>query len=625
MIKRTLIMLFLNHLFILLSLQISIHNPNACAQNNWAIQEAFAKEERLALSDTIDISIPTNLAGGKNTIIAVPVNLDDPLINCAVSTYQFIVTFDPNILQFQNCSDAGCLTQSWEGPFVGNMGPGKISVGAFGTQPSQWSASPPPLLYLNFLIIGEPESTSSIHFESFSFDVPNISIKCHDGKITVMSDNNAAIIEVKSHRFGPGHKNQPLEVYFKNPMSVFGIQFTAKFDSRLLSCVKADTASRSARMQIVSKIWADSVRVLIFSATGDSLEPGEGVIVKLFMNVDSNAPAGDSTRIDFPEVKISGKAGKRIPAIAKAGYVSFGLKGDINNDGILDIYDITLMIDIILGNYQPTPYEFWAADMDDSGEVDIYDLIQLIEMVRDGGRPGAARPKTLLASAAACQIQLPKLSFVSGESVDLPIIASFDEPISGLQLRFKYQTDVLKILAPKLTEMTQHMNFAYNDKNGELTILIFSPEGHSFEANNGIILTLPIQSLQQIRESVPLSIDEAIAVNSHGEKIKVQFQSEIAPQGAPKNFFLGQNYPNPFNSETCIEFQIPEAGHVTLKIYNLLGEEIKTLIDNNMKIGSHKIIWDGKMNNGIIAPSGVYIYCLEHNNFKDNKKIVIQK
>jgi hypothetical protein len=76
----------------------------------------------------------------------------------------------------------------------------------------------------------------------------------------------------------------------------------------------------------------------------------------------------------------------------------------------------------------------------------------------------------------------------------------------------------------------------------------------------------------------------------------------------PKEIALHQNYPNPFNPRTDIRFDIPEAAHVTLKIYNLLGEEIRTLVDNDVETGFHAISWDGKNETGKELPSGVYIY-----------------
>ena len=86
----------------------------------------------------------------------------------------------------------------------------------------------------------------------------------------------------------------------------------------------------------------------------------------------------------------------------------------------------------------------------------------------------------------------------------------------------------------------------------------------------------------------------------------------------PKEFKLDQNYPNPFNPGTIIEFALPKSAFVTLKVYNLVGEENTTLIAENLSAGIHKINWDAT---GLA--SGVYWYRLEAENFVQFKKLIL--
>lgn len=78
-----------------------------------------------------------------------------------------------------------------------------------------------------------------------------------------------------------------------------------------------------------------------------------------------------------------------------------------------------------------------------------------------------------------------------------------------------------------------------------------------------------------------------------------------------KDFRLSQNYPNPFNPVTKIEYSIPEPSFVTLKIYNLLGQEVRTIVANGHPAGRYKMQWDSKDNFGISVGSGTYIYVLK--------------
>ena len=86
-------------------------------------------------------------------------------------------------------------------------------------------------------------------------------------------------------------------------------------------------------------------------------------------------------------------------------------------------------------------------------------------------------------------------------------------------------------------------------------------------------------------------------------------------------FVLQQNYPNPFNPNTTIEFSLPNTEFVTLKIYNILGEEVATLVSEKFTAGKYKYEWDASR-----LASGVYLYRLEAgNNFIKTKKLILLK
>ncbi|MGD8777350.1 MAG: T9SS type A sorting domain-containing protein [Ignavibacteria bacterium] len=93
----------------------------------------------------------------------------------------------------------------------------------------------------------------------------------------------------------------------------------------------------------------------------------------------------------------------------------------------------------------------------------------------------------------------------------------------------------------------------------------------------------------------------------------------------PTKYALMQNYPNPFNPTTTIQYDIPKTGLVEIKIYNLLGQVVKHLVDNVQNAGSYSIVWDGKNDFGSRAASGVYIYSLKSNDFVQSKKMLLLK
>jgi N-acetylneuraminic acid mutarotase len=88
----------------------------------------------------------------------------------------------------------------------------------------------------------------------------------------------------------------------------------------------------------------------------------------------------------------------------------------------------------------------------------------------------------------------------------------------------------------------------------------------------------------------------------------------------PSGFALSQNYPNPFNPSTTIRFDLPKSSFVTLRVYDLLGKEITTLVNEKKSSGEYTIDWNGKD-----LPSGLYIYQLKAGDFTETRKLVLQK
>jgi len=93
----------------------------------------------------------------------------------------------------------------------------------------------------------------------------------------------------------------------------------------------------------------------------------------------------------------------------------------------------------------------------------------------------------------------------------------------------------------------------------------------------------------------------------------------------PYGYNLGQNYPNPFNPSTKIDFGLPEAGNVQLTIYDILGREVITLLNDSQEPGYKSIIWHGIDAFGRNVGAGMYFYSLQAGDFRQTKKMVLLK
>ena len=93
----------------------------------------------------------------------------------------------------------------------------------------------------------------------------------------------------------------------------------------------------------------------------------------------------------------------------------------------------------------------------------------------------------------------------------------------------------------------------------------------------------------------------------------------------PKTFQLSQNFPNPFNSTTQIAYQLPQGNHVLINIYNVNGQHVKTLVDENKEPGTYFVVWDGINAKGTNEASGVYIVSLQTTSFMAVRKMILLK
>lgn len=115
-------------------------------------------------------------------------------------------------------------------------------------------------------------------------------------------------------------------------------------------------------------------------------------------------------------------------------------------------------------------------------------------------------------------------------------------------------------------------------------------------------------------------------VSNINENYTVTFGGCLNPLGIHqistviKDFSLGQNYPNPFNPSTKINFSIPQSSHVSLIIYDILGKEVKVVVNENLIPGEYEADFEA---NGL--PSGIYYYILKTDNYRSVKKMILLK
>jgi hypothetical protein len=153
----------------------------------------------------------------------------------------------------------------------------------------------------------------------------------------------------------------------------------------------------------------------------------------------------------------------------------------------------------------------------------------------------------------------------------------------------------------------------HNYEHGRLRIAIAAAKG----MKNGNVINLGIRIKDK---EAKLNISGIAKLNDNFD-----IQLDATVRQIPAQFALSNNYPNPFNPTTNINYQLAEDAQVTLKIYNMLGQEVKTIISEAQEAGYYTAKWDGNNDFGARVSSGVYIYSLHAGSFVATKKMNLIK
>lgn len=170
-------------------------------------------------------------------------------------------------------------------------------------------------------------------------------------------------------------------------------------------------------------------------------------------------------------------------------------------------------------------------------------------------------------------------------------------------------------------------NNGVSPQNHVMRKMITSPTGESIDLSSNQTISKEI-GFDSIWNSERLGIIVFLQNSSTKEVYQSQFitYNELGTTDVDENnslpisYNLSQNYPNPFNPATTIEYHIPNAEKVVLKVYNLIGQEVAELVNSNKSAGSYKVNFNAEK-----LASGVYYYTLSAGNFVQSKKLILLK
>ncbi len=291
-------------------------------------------------------------------------------------------------------------------------------------------------------------------------------------------------------------------------------------------------------------------------------------------------------------------------------------RGDVNGDGYIDILDLIMVVDHIIGKDSLAGDYFKRADIspwipgvqepEPDGIVNVQDLSLIQNIILTGFYPDDSPIRKSISGLFAKITGNPDAeikAYITSEGITLYVDSKFE--IRGAQIEFEN----INTSAGNLNINTDLGQGYFQMADSSFRTLLYDRlAAESIEPGKHLLADM------QFKISDPLNVvpGRILLVDADRHRLNnvdIEIINENAPS-LPHSYMLYQNYPNPFNPSTSIKFQVPVSCYVTLKVYNMLGEEIRTLFSGQVMRGTHTINWDGISGTGGRLSSGTYLYRL---------------
>ena len=259
----------------------------------------------------------------------------------------------------------------------------------------------------------------------------------------------------------------------------------------------------------------------------------------------------------------------------------------------------------------------------------------------------------IVAAGVPQEVALGDATVSTDNTITVPVSISNGDHLVGIDMAFKYSPGVT--IKEVRFENTRIANWdlkasMLNDVNRTVVIMavpqLSMASKPPLTEGSGVVAQLVFQKTDPSVQTVTL--EPTTVENPHHHTFFVygytdasgawqqQSVDPVVKNGAisvaassgtdlPKAFALNQNYPNPFNPTTQIAFDLPVAAHVQLTVFNVLGQNVKTLVNGDMQAGHQLVTWNGRSDNGSQVASGVYFYRISAGSFTQTMKMMMLK
>ncbi|GAB4313490.1 MAG: hypothetical protein Kow0074_00010 [Candidatus Zixiibacteriota bacterium] len=424
----------------------------------------------------------------------------------------------------------------------------------------------------------------------------------------------------------PGTPNVVVPIDFVTVNESYGVQFDFVYDPTIFTPTQLQVTDRLAGFQIYDDMGETPgrIRIVAFDLSGDPIPMGSSsVLFNIVGNMVPGTTPGEYP-VYFENAWESISPDPNEPSVSLAtsdGVIMVDYLGDANLDTRIDIGDIVAIVGNILGNYSFTLRQFVAGDVVVDATLDVFDLQGIINLIF--GDPISSTPN------APSNDEPARVEFVYQPSDGLygayHLITDAPVDVAGAQMTLLYDSKAVTLGAPEPLAAAKGMDVTYRDhRKGALLALMIDPTNQArIPVGRNEVMRIPV--LQSANEQPVVRLHELKLAASDAGKIEVESANAV-----PRSFALHQNYPNPFNPSTTIAFSIYggdsfDPVDVTLDIYNVLGQRVTTLVQDQLEPGRYEFQWNGTDRSGRTVASGLYFYRLKAGGQDETKKMVLLK
>ena len=412
-----------------------------------------------------------------------------------------------------------------------------------------------------------------------------------------------------------------LEQLYVDSASALGLDIAGIIDD--LTLIDIDTTGSLVNQLNWSYVINDTNDTLITGFYGAEPLTESGTLFHLEIAVNDSAFQGNYP-IEIVDFQIDENE-QDFVKIPGGIYVTHYTLGDVSRNGELSYYDAAMILKHLVGYVNLDDLQMDLADASYNGEVSALDASVVAQYVAQLSVDIPPTDNSSLLTTSEFG-GFDDAEFYPGQTLEVEVLINQCSNLLSFELEIEYDGSIMSF-AQSVWE-SPYNDFSIEENNEDGLLRIAGSSGNGSE--NGSLVKLNFTVAEDFDgEEIEVTVSK-YRLNENVEGVNVVGVFTKSAMGIesdliPGQYSLHQNYPNPFNPETTLRYDLPENSLVNITIYDMLGREVKTLINQTQDAGYRSVIWNATNDYGKPVSAGIYLYQIQAGEYISTKKMVLLK